>query len=105
MIPGKFLESAVARTHSSPTTMHWRFPSVLTESRCLALASALGCLLAASWRNGPRARGVALSARSVGTGETLFEKLPASETGVKLVNAIDISHPLKRLYVGGYASG
>ncbi|MGY8688065.1 MAG: FG-GAP repeat domain-containing protein, partial [Verrucomicrobiales bacterium] len=45
------------------------------------------------------------SPRSQGSGGMLFEKLSPDRTGLRLINPIDITHPLKRLYVGGYASG
>jgi hypothetical protein len=36
--------------------------------------------------------------------ETQFELLPPSRTGIDFINPIDNSHPLKAIYVGGFAS-
>lgn len=38
-------------------------------------------------------------------GQTLFQSLPASETGVAFKNVIDIKHPMKRLYHSGFICG
>ncbi len=51
------------------------------------------------------ALGAPLRPPSKGSGGTLFHQLDAEDTGLQLVNSIDTTHPLKRLYVGGYASG
>ena len=42
--------------------------------------------------------------RSTTKTSTLFEELPADDTGIDFVQPIDITHPLKAIYVGGYAS-
>lgn len=84
--------------------MVWRNPTVFISALRLAQMGVLSCLLGSAWAASPP-ESAALTKRSIGAGDALFEKLPASETGVNLVNPIDISHPLKRLYVGGYASG
>ena len=39
-----------------------------------------------------------------GDSATLFEELPVSVTGVDFVQPIDLDHPYKCIYVGGYAS-
>ena len=44
--------------------------------------------------------------RTAAPGDTLFERLPGSATGVTVVNKIDYEHPLSHLYtVSGFAGG
>ncbi|HEX2748339.1 MAG TPA: VCBS repeat-containing protein, partial [Verrucomicrobiales bacterium] len=52
----------------------------------------------------PSARPLAHASGGAGAA-TLFHKLDPSVCGVDFVNPIDTSHPMKRLYIGGFACG
>lgn len=62
-------------------------------------------LLLLSLRLDAKVTSFPLAPRSQSNGTTLFEKLPADQTGLKHVNGIDTKHPYKYVYVGGYACG
>ena len=44
------------------------------------------------------------TARTGSESSTLFEELSPSDTGIDFIQPIDITHPQKAIYVGGYAS-
>lgn len=53
----------------------------------------------------PDARTMPLRQRSTPVGESLFTRLSPKDSGLDFVNPLDTTHPLKRLYAGGYAVG
>ncbi|MCH1502998.1 MAG: hypothetical protein L7V86_05400, partial [Verrucomicrobiales bacterium] len=56
-------------------------------------------LLLLSLRLDAKVTSFPLAPRSQSNGTTLFEKLPADQTGLKHVNGIDTKHPYKYVYV------
>ena len=103
---GCYNTSMITRLQALLTIGPSRFSDSLQLRRNLGAVTQWHCLAIAWFAlvGSVQAEVSVLQPQSRGTGDTLFEELPSSLTGIDFVQPIDINHPLKCLYVGGFAS-